>query len=240
MIRILIVDDQNLVREGIKVLLEKTDEIEIVADANNGKSALEKIEILRPDVVLLDIDMPGIDGLTVAEQVRGKFPQTEIIMLSSHQEPSYIERATASGAKGYLFKDATSQELEWSIKLVSQGYSAIKSNSLGKIEPKSGSSFSHRTTIIPLEEAIGDSSYATSSTQYTVARDAESARLERVLAENQIRQKYLASRQQRSRKYLFHSANLTKMKKTVASFEFRLLVFIIIFSLGFLVFVALS
>ena len=240
MIRTLIVDDQNLVREGIKILLEKTDEIEIVADAKNGKSALEKIEILRPDVVLLDIDMPGIDGLTVAEQVRLKFPQTEIIMLSSHQEPSYIERATASGAKGYLFKDATSQELEWSIKLVSQGYSAIKSNSSAKSEPKSRSSFSHRTTIIPLEQAVEDSSYATSSSQYTVARDTESARLERVLARHQVRHKYITSRQQRSRNYLFHSANLTKMKKTVTSFEFRLLVFIIIFSLGFLVFVALS
>lgn len=240
MIRTLIVDDQNLVREGIKMLLEKTDEIEIVADANDGESALEKIESLRPDVVLLDIDMPGIDGLTVAEQVRHKFPQTEIIMLSSHQEPSYIERATASGAKGYLFKDATSQELEWSIKLVSQGYSAIKSDSLAKIEPKNESSFSHRTTTIPSEQAVGNSSYATSSTQSTVARSPNSTDVERVLARHQVRQKYIASRQQRSRNYLFHSANLTKLKRTVTSFEFRLLIFIIIFSLGFLVFVALS
>ena len=244
MIRILIVDDQNLIREGIKVLLEKAVEIEIVGDASSGESALEKIVAVQPDVVLLDIDLPGIDGLTVADRIRLKFPEIKIIMLSSHDDKRYVAKATALGAKGYLLKDATSEELEWSIKLVHQGYSAIKSELLN-YEPKRENSSGFYASSQPQEKirsssAVDSSNVHSSSTQQTVARGSNSDNIELLLAKNQVRQKYLTAKQRRQRNYLFHRANLTKIQKTIASFEFKLLVFIIIFSLGFLIFVALS
>ncbi len=130
MVRILIVDDQKIVREGIKILLEKSAEIEIIGDAADGKEGLKKVELLNPDVVLLDIDMPGISGLSVAEKISSQFPEVKTIILSSHEDEKHVQKATESGAKGYLLKNASSQELEWSIKLVHQGYSAIKSELL--------------------------------------------------------------------------------------------------------------
>ncbi len=104
MIRTLIVDDQNLIREGLRVLLEKATEIKIVGDAKDGESALQKIEAIQPDVVLLDIDLPGIDGLIVSKRINLKFPEIKVIMLSSYEDESYVSKATESGAKGYLLK----------------------------------------------------------------------------------------------------------------------------------------
>ena len=244
MIRILIVDDQNLIREGIKVLLEKAVEIEIVGDASSGESALEKIAAIQPDVVLLDIDLPGIDGLTVADRIRLKFPKIKIIMLSSHDDKRYVAKATALGAKGYLLKDATSEQLEWSIKLVHQGYSAIKSDLLNcrpNREDSSGFDGSSQSQQkLRSRSAVSSSNFNSSATQQTVTRDSNPNDIELLLAKNQVRQKYLAVKQQRQRKYIFHSAYLSKIKKTITSFEFRLLVLIIMFSLGFLIFIALS
>lgn len=243
MIRTLIVDDQNLIREGIRMLLKETVEIEIVGDASSGESALEKIAAIQPDVVLLDIDLPGIDGLTVADRIRLKFPQIKTIMLSSHDNRDYVARATALGAKGYLLKDATSEQLEWSIELVHQGYSVIKSELIDpepKKEDNSGLYANSRSEDFRSSSAVGSSSFNSSSTQQTVARDRNPGNLELLLAKNQVRQKYLATKQQRQRKYLFHSAYLSKIKKTITSFEFRLLVLIIMSSLGFLIFIALS
>ena len=90
MIRTLIVDDQNIIREGLKVLLENTAEIEIVGYAEDGESAIQKVESAQPDIVLLDINLPGINGLTVAELISNKFPQVKVIMLSSYEDNSYF------------------------------------------------------------------------------------------------------------------------------------------------------
>ena len=239
MIRTLIVDDQNLIREGIRMLLEKASEIEIVGEASNGETALEKIQAIRPDVVLLDIDMPGINGLTVADRIRLKFPQVKVIMLSSHEERRYIQRATAVGAKGYLVKNATSEELEWAIKLVYQGYSAIKSNlddtsaqQLESYNPVPESNLPPKNTDAALKP-----SYSLVGLPTPKSSPDE---LELILAKNQVRQKYLSTRHQRRQKRLFHSPELSKFKRMIMSFEFRLLVFATLSCLGFLVFVALS
>ena len=90
MIRTLIVDDQNIIREGIKVLLENSAEIELVGFAIDGETALKKIEESKPDVVLLDINLPGIDGLTVANQINEAFPNIKVIMLSSYEDEAYV------------------------------------------------------------------------------------------------------------------------------------------------------
>ena len=242
MIRTLIVDDQNLIREGIRVLLENASEIEIVGDASNGKTALEKIEAIQPDVVLLDIDMPGINGLTVADTIRLKFPSVKVIMLSIHEDRRYIQRSTAVGAKGYLLKNATSEELEWSIKLVHQGYSTIKSNLRDKPLAQKETSEVYATpapepNLSPKSDAALKPSYSLVGSEKAKPSPDE---LELLLAKNQVRQKYLNTRHQQRKKRLFHSSQMSKFKRTAISFEFRLLVLTTLSCLGFLVFVALS
>ncbi|MEL6493631.1 MAG: response regulator transcription factor [Cyanobacteria bacterium J06623_7] len=237
MIRTLIVDDQNIIRKGIKVLLEDSDEIELVGFAVDGETALENIKAAEPDVVLLDINLPGIDGLTVAEQINTNFPQIKVIMLSSHEEEEYVRKAMASSAKGYLLKNVSAEELEWSIKLVHQGYSAFKSEllkSLQKSEPAVKIRPKLPEDIQVVSVPRQDNLILTSPTQ-----EKNSEELELILARNQVRQKYQDFKHQR-RSFAFHDVSVSRAKKTMMSFEFKLLVFIILFSLGFLAFVALS
>jgi DNA-binding NarL/FixJ family response regulator len=268
MIRILIVDDQNLVREGIKILLEKATEIKIVDDAQDGNSALEKIATLQPDIVLLDINMPGVDGLAVADQIRHQFPQVKIIMLSSHDDESYVRKSTQLGAKGYLLKNASSQELEWSIKLVYQGYSTIKSELLdgqlfkdqlpnnhppNKLEVIPSNKAETRSKppqdfLVPKKEAKkeishNNNSHNNNNSAATILSERDQANLDQLeflLAKNHVQQKYSSYRQQKRKNPLFHNVKISQVKKTMMSFEFKLLVFIILFSLGFLVFLTLS
>jgi DNA-binding NarL/FixJ family response regulator len=241
MIRTLIVDDQNIIRKGIKVLLENSAEIELVGFAENGETALAKIEATQPDVVLLDINLPGIDGIAVANQLAVKFPKIKVIMLSSYEDESYVSRAIESSAKGYLLKNISAEELEWSIKLVYQGYSAFKSELLTSLnlehqppKPKSSSS-------VEALKVVSNKNNVTlpSSSRSSPKEDKKSAELELLLARNQVRQKYSAFKQQRQNSG-FNDVTISRAKKTMMSFEVKLLIFIILFSLGFLVFVALS
>lgn len=244
MVRILIVDDQKIVREGIKILLDESKEIEIIGDASNGKEGLEKIEFLQPDIVLLDIEMPGISGLTVAENIRSEFPKVKTIMLSTHEDEKYVKKATESGAKGYLLKNASSQELEWSIKLVHQGYSAIKSDLL---EQQFHQTISESDLQLD-EDLRTNSKYPSSSTTVLSKRDQENLnKLEFLLADRGVAeqpshfsQKSNNPKRNKQRRSFFHTVKVSQAKKTILSFEFRLLVFIILFCLGLLVSIALS
>lgn len=241
MVRILIIDDQKIVREGIKMLLSKSAEIEIIGDASNGKEGLEQIESKQPDVVLLDIDMPGISGITAAQEIKVRFPEVKIIMLSSHEDEEYVQKATESGAKGYLLKDASSKELEWSIKLVSRGYSAIKSELLEQ-------QFANPIVNEPdlnLAESLETSTEEPATAIAVLSEDdrANLDKLELLLSTQQIETKsYSVPIQSRpkKRRALVHGVKLSQAKKTLLSFEFRLLAFVILFCLGFLTFVALS
>lgn len=246
MIRTLIVDDQHLIREGIKALLETATEIEIVGAVNDGEKALQIIETIQPDVVLLDIDLPGMDGLTVVNQISLKFPQVKVIMLSSHDTESYVSKAMESGAKGYLLKNVSTKELDWSIKLVHQGYSAFKSELLTTLTPakKVESLVSSASEIRPHQQTdIFQASQTSASSTPPTLREVNVEKMEALLAKNHIYQKYSKysdHSKPRRRNRVFHNYRLNKFKKTVMSFEFKLLVLIILFSLGFLVFIALS
>lgn len=265
MIRILIVDDQNIVREGIKILLEQAADIEVVGAAEDGNIALQEMGKLKPDIVLLDINMPGIDGLAVADKIRHQFPKIKIIMLSSYEDEQYVQKATELGAKGYLLKSASSQQLEWSIKLVHQGYSAIKSDLLEKqlsqeppaspapststAPPRQEIKRSPKYDYVKIEPPASESNnnhslpkVAALSRNNTKQRDQENLnQLELLLSKNHAQRDSLGlPTQQRRKKELFHSVKLTQIKKTMKSFEFKLLVFIILFSLSLLVFIALS
>jgi DNA-binding NarL/FixJ family response regulator len=120
-IQVVLADDHALVRAGIRALLERIDQVEVVGEAGDGLQALELIKELAPDVVLLDLTMPGLSGFEVLKETHEKFPDVNMIVLSVHDSEEYAFHALRSGAVGYLPKSAASAELEVAIERVLQG-----------------------------------------------------------------------------------------------------------------------
>ena len=120
-IRVVIADDHRLVRAGIRSLLSSLKGIEVVAEAGDGHEALLLIGTHHPHVALLDIAMPGLNGLEVAARASKESPNTRVIMLSMHTSEEYVLRALRAGAAGYLVKDAGTAELELAVKAVASG-----------------------------------------------------------------------------------------------------------------------
>jgi two-component system nitrate/nitrite response regulator NarL len=121
MIRVMLVDDHPLFREGISARLRMSDEITVVGEAENGKQALEKIDELKPDVVLMDINMPEMNGMDVLEVVAEMNLDTKFIILSMHEDKEYILRVIRVGADGYILKDVSGDEMIDAIKVVYRG-----------------------------------------------------------------------------------------------------------------------
>lgn len=119
--RILIVDDHDLVRAGVRALLDKIAGIEVIGEAGNGREALEKIELLHPDLVLMDILMPELNGLDATARAANKFPDTRIVILSMNATQEVVIQALQAGAAGYLLKNTSPAELELAIKAVIRG-----------------------------------------------------------------------------------------------------------------------
>jgi DNA-binding NarL/FixJ family response regulator len=119
--RVLLADDHTLVRAGIRALLERIEQVEVVAEAGDGPRTLELIEQLRPDVVLLDLTMPGVSGFQVLKEASEKFPDVHIIVLTVHEGEEYAFHALRAGASGYLPKSAASAELKLAIEHVITG-----------------------------------------------------------------------------------------------------------------------
>lgn len=122
MINVLVVDDQNLTHRLIETYLESEHNIKIVGFANDGQEAVEQISQLQPNVVLMDVEMPKMDGLTATKIITQKFPQTRVLILTVHDNETHLSTALKNGAKGYLLKTTTSQELKNAINYVNQGY----------------------------------------------------------------------------------------------------------------------
>lgn len=120
-IRIIISDDHQLFRVGIANLLASSPEIEIVAQAENGLEAIEKAKSLNPDVVIMDLTLPIINGVEATRIIHKELPETRILVLSMHAEKNYIKEALEAGAAGYLFKDCTYDQLIEAINSVCQG-----------------------------------------------------------------------------------------------------------------------
>ncbi|MBD6616449.1 response regulator transcription factor [Komarekiella sp. 'clone 1'] len=121
-IRLLIVDDQSLIRQGLKAILEQEPDLQVVGDAENGKVALELVAALQPDVVLMDIRMPEMDGRTATKLIVQNFPNVKVLVLSTFDDDSYLTGAMRAGAKGYLLKDMPSRELADAIRFGHYGY----------------------------------------------------------------------------------------------------------------------
>ena len=122
MIRILIVDDQNFTRQALHIILEAEPDFEVVGKATNGKDALEYLERERVDIIIVDLEMPEMNGLTVTKILGQRFPETKIIIFSSHDDENNINTAVELGARGYLLKDTSAREIVDTIRAVKRGY----------------------------------------------------------------------------------------------------------------------
>ncbi len=122
MIRVLLVDDQAIIRQGLKSLLDTKPDIHVVGDADNGQTALAQVEALQPEVVLMDIRMPVMDGVTAIQRIDQQFPAVRVLVLTTFDDDEYVWQAMQSGARGYLLKDTLSDELAEAIRAIHKGY----------------------------------------------------------------------------------------------------------------------
>jgi two-component system response regulator DesR len=125
MIRVLIAEDQAMVRGALASLLRLEDDIEVVAEVERGDTVLTAAQRTRPDVALLDIEMPGLDGIAAAAELARERPETRTLILTTFGRPGYMRRALAQGASGFLLKDAPASELAQAIRAVAAGRRAI-------------------------------------------------------------------------------------------------------------------
>ncbi|GHO85416.1 response regulator [Dictyobacter formicarum] len=130
-VRVLIVDDHALIREGLSQLFSLEDDIQVVGEAVDGFSALEKIRQTHPDVVLMDINLPVVDGIAITRQVTQQFPAVAVIMLTMHRQNQQIVEAMRNGARGYILKNATAREVAQAIRTVHAGGVAISPSLTG-------------------------------------------------------------------------------------------------------------
>lgn len=132
-IKVMIVDDQRLMREGLKTILDLEWELSVVSLAENGRDALEKINMEQPDVVLMDIRMPVMDGVECTGILKQRFPSIKVLILTTFDDDEYIIEALKNGAEGYLLKDLSSEKLVSSIKDVCSGNAIMQPEIAAKL-----------------------------------------------------------------------------------------------------------
>ena len=133
MIHILIVDDQNIVREGIRAILESKPELKVVGTAQDGQNAIKQAEVLKPDVALMDIEMPIMNGIIATQKICQQFPEIKVLILSNHENQKYILQALQAGADGYLLKSTLVENLEQAIWSLYRAHLQIESKLLRKL-----------------------------------------------------------------------------------------------------------
>ncbi|WP_299145649.1 response regulator transcription factor [uncultured Tateyamaria sp.] len=135
--RVLIVDDHPMVAQGIQAVLEDHEGIDVVGTLSNGRAAIDALQRLDPDVILMDLNMPEMGGLTATEIVLEQRPGTRILILSMHDSPEYISSALSHGAMGYVLKDVPTDEIALAIETVMRGERYLCTGAEGAIAPKS-------------------------------------------------------------------------------------------------------
>jgi DNA-binding NarL/FixJ family response regulator len=133
MIKLLLADDQDILTEGLKLLLGAEEDIEIVGTANNGKKAYDLCRIRKPDLVLMDIQMPEVNGVEATAMIKKDFPQIKIIVLTTFNDDEYIFDALKNGASGYMLKDASPMEILEAVRTVYNGGALIQSEVAVKV-----------------------------------------------------------------------------------------------------------
>lgn len=132
-IRILLVDDQKLMREGLRVLLEMEPDLEVVGEAGDGEAALAAYAEHQPDVVLMDIRMPGMDGVEATRRLRERWPEARVIILTTFDDDEYVFEGLRAGALGYLLKDVSGHELAEAVRTVAAGGALIEPSVARKV-----------------------------------------------------------------------------------------------------------
>lgn len=144
-IRILVVDDHPMVAEGIQSILESYDDITVVATLGNGQDVVDQVDTLAPDVILMDLNMPGMGGLTATEMVLERRPDTRILILSMHDSPEYVASALGHGAMGYVLKDVPTEEIRKAIDRVMAGERYLCTGAKGALAPDNTAPAEHLT-----------------------------------------------------------------------------------------------
>ncbi len=133
MIKVLLADDQLLIRQGISLLLEIENDIQVVGQAANGEEALHQVEALHPDVVLMDVRMPVMDGIAATRELNARFPEVGVIILTTFEDDETVFEGLEAGARGYLLKDVSSEEMAQAVRKVAAGEALIQSSLTRKV-----------------------------------------------------------------------------------------------------------
>ncbi len=149
-IKVMLADDHNLVRKGIKQLLEFDGKIKVVAEVSDGEECLNQLEIVQPEVLLLDINMPNKNGMEVLEEIRKQKLSVKVLILTGHNEIEYVMKAIDIGADGYVLKESELTELVKAILAVTRGECYIQSNLIPALKSKLVSANSDKDKIISL------------------------------------------------------------------------------------------
>lgn len=151
-VRVVLADDHDLVRSGIKALLSMVEGVEVIAEARDGKELITLVDDLLPDVVMTDISMPGMDGITAISEIHARHPEVRLLVLSMYDTVDFVKRAVANGACGYLMKDSPPFELEQAMRSVMATGSyfspAIAQRLLQPSEPTADDELTHRQVEI--------------------------------------------------------------------------------------------
>lgn len=158
MIKILIVDDQNTVRQILKSYLENEEDMSIVGFAVDGQAALKQVEALLPDVIIMDIEMPKMDGFTATKIISEQYLSTKIIFFTNHDEINYFNQALKTGANGYLLKRSTSEEIKSAILTVYYGSFHLNPGLLEKYLASVSQTSSDSSEIVKLQEMLNQQS----------------------------------------------------------------------------------
>lgn len=131
-IRLLLVDDQMIIRQGLRSLLETKPDLEVVGEAGNGQDAIAQVEALHPDVVLMDVRMPVMDGVAATRLIAQQYSETKVLVLTTFDDDDYVTQAMRQGARGYLLKDTHSDDLAAAIRAIHRGYTQLSPGLLEK------------------------------------------------------------------------------------------------------------
>jgi two-component system response regulator NreC len=132
-IRVLLAEDHTIVRKGLRALLDDEVDIEVIGEAQDGRDAVQMVDQLRPDVVLMDISMPGLNGLEATRQIRAQFPDARVLVLTRHANKEYVYQGLRAGASGYVVKQAAPTELVLAIQAVHRGDTFLSPSISGKV-----------------------------------------------------------------------------------------------------------
>jgi len=172
-ITLLLVDDHPVVRKGTRDLLEGESDLRVVGEAESGEEAIEKTHELSPDVILMDVSMPGMNGIEATKRIKAEMPTVGVLVLTSYDDDAYVFALLEAGAAGYILKNATEDELLGAVRAVAAGESALHPSVARKVLER----FSSHQTPSPVEEVLSPRELevlriaATGRTNKEIARD---------------------------------------------------------------------